>query len=337
MQSVPLISGSVLRPLLDYLERVDGGLGLDVLGQAAAPLRDTRGLVPFLLGGLAFARAAELLAAPELGLRIVESSPVEGIGEFGELVRSAPTVGAALAACVQLAPRFHTGARFWLSVRGEEAWFHRCFARSFQIGRTQVSDFGVGLILKLIQLATGPGWRPREIRFEIPRPAHAEQLAALAETVRFGERSTAIVFPRSVLAMALPPFIAPRRKPGGAEPSTDVAASLRQTVDALVRLGRASLPAVAEAAGTSARSLQRRLAESGQSFQGLLEQARCRAAFRLLAEHERKVIDVSIALGYSDGANFTRAFRRWTGVSPQEFRRVSLERPAFASVSAAAR
>jgi hypothetical protein len=45
----------------------------------------------------------------------------------------------------------------------------------------------------------------------------------------------------------------------------------------------------------------------------------------LLADRTLRVIDVSTELGYGDSANFTRAFRRWTGVSPQVFRRVSGE------------
>jgi AraC-like DNA-binding protein len=72
----------------------------------------------------------------------------------------------------------------------------------------------------------------------------------------------------------------------------------------------------------SERSLQRRLAEHGLRFARLVEEARFEAAQRLLREPGRKIVDVSLALGYTDSANFTRAFRRWAGVPPQAFRQV---------------
>jgi AraC-like DNA-binding protein len=52
-------------------------------------------------------------------------------------------------------------------------------------------------------------------------------------------------------------------------------------------------------------------------------QARCSTACRMLDDMDRKVIEVSLALGYTDSANFTRACRRWTGTSPQELRQTS--------------
>ena len=325
MQSVPLVSGSVLRPVVDFLERSDGGGTLRALGRSIDALRQ-RPLVPFLTVGAACERAAREMGLPDLGLRIAEGARVLDLGELGELIVSAPTVGAALSAVVRSSARFTTGARYSLVLCGDEAHFGRRFTRAFERGRQEISDFGIRVVLRLIELAAGPGWRPAGLRLEGPPPAHAERLAALAERVEFGARSTAVIFPRAVLALPLPAFASTGRTRAAREvPSTDAAGSLRQSVEALVHAGVASLAAIAEAAGSSPRSLQRRLARAGQSVHALLDQARCRVAIRLLAERERKVIDVSLALGYSDAANFTRAFRRWTGVSPQEFRRVSVE------------
>jgi AraC-like DNA-binding protein len=95
----------------------------------------------------------------------------------------------------------------------------------------------------------------------------------------------------------------------------------------------------AATAGMSERSFQRHLAEAGLRFSRLVEEARFDVARSLLANRTLRVIDVSTELGYRDSANFTRAFRRWSGISPQLFRRViaALGRERFAAPPAAPR
>ena len=92
----------------------------------------------------------------------------------------------------------------------------------------------------------------------------------------------------------------------------------------MLALGNLDLPSVAEAAGTSVRSLQRHLASSNLSFARLVDEARFEAASALLRDPNVRVVDVSAELGYADAANFTRAFRRWAGVPPLVFRRAQL-------------
>jgi AraC-like DNA-binding protein len=58
-------------------------------------------------------------------------------------------------------------------------------------------------------------------------------------------------------------------------------------------------------------------------FARLVDEARFQAASRLLHDPAVRIIDVSVELGYTDAANFTRAFRRWAGVSPLAFRRAA--------------
>jgi AraC-like DNA-binding protein len=70
----------------------------------------------------------------------------------------------------------------------------------------------------------------------------------------------------------------------------------------------------------SQRTLQRRLRGAGVTYGGLVAEVRRQAAERLLQDQRRKIADVARALGYSDPAHFTRAFVRWTGVSPRGFR-----------------
>ena len=61
-------------------------------------------------------------------------------------------------------------------------------------------------------------------------------------------------------------------------------------------------------------------AREGLSFQSLLDEA-CRAtAYELLANSDMRAVNAATALGYSDPAAFTRAFRRWTGTTPSAWR-----------------
>ena len=78
------------------------------------------------------------------------------------------------------------------------------------------------------------------------------------------------------------------------------------------------------------RSLQRRLAELGVSYSEIVDRVRFRVASELLRDDGVKIIEIAFAAGYSDPAHFTRAFRRWTSLTPVEYRRAqragSLER-----------
>ncbi|MCB1635944.1 MAG: AraC family transcriptional regulator ligand-binding domain-containing protein, partial [Xanthomonadales bacterium] len=82
-----------------------------------------------------------------------------------------------------------------------------------------------------------------------------------------------------------------------------------------------SLPQLAAALHLSARTLQRRLAEEGQCYRQLLDDERHRRACHALRERGDPVTSVALALGYSDPANFSRAFSRRAGVRPSAFRR----------------
>jgi AraC-like DNA-binding protein len=85
--------------------------------------------------------------------------------------------------------------------------------------------------------------------------------------------------------------------------------------------GYPDIQLVAARIGTSVRTLQRRLRAAGKSYGRTVHQARFTAARRMLKERRAKIADVAQRLGYSDPAHFTRAFLRWTGVTPREFRR----------------
>jgi AraC-like DNA-binding protein len=83
-----------------------------------------------------------------------------------------------------------------------------------------------------------------------------------------------------------------------------------------------NLQLTAAITGMSARTLQRRLAVHNTSFSHLLQAVRFRNAQRFLQDRKMPLKEIAKRLGYTDLANFIRAFKRWTGVGPNEFRQL---------------
>jgi AraC-like DNA-binding protein len=109
-----------------------------------------------------------------------------------------------------------------------------------------------------------------------------------------------------------------RRVPTTADDST--AERVRGVL--LSRLGRGvpDIGIVSRQLAMSSRSLQRRLASEGVSYQRLVESARRDAAERLLADASLAVSEIGYLLGFSEPSAFHRAFKRWHRVTPQEYR-----------------
>jgi len=83
------------------------------------------------------------------------------------------------------------------------------------------------------------------------------------------------------------------------------------------------VPTISEIAGglgLSGRTLQRRLSESGLSFQSLVDDSRRQLAERLLLRTEYSLAEVAFLTGFSEQSAFTRAFKRWAGRTPRTFR-----------------
>lgn len=80
------------------------------------------------------------------------------------------------------------------------------------------------------------------------------------------------------------------------------------------------LPMLASQLHLSERTLKRKLAELETSFSELLDEVRQRDACKLLDETTLTIDDIALRLGFQDRSNFTRAFRRWLGVPPSQYR-----------------
>ncbi|MBU3069653.1 AraC family transcriptional regulator [Aestuariicella sp. G3-2] len=102
--------------------------------------------------------------------------------------------------------------------------------------------------------------------------------------------------------------------------SPDIIGQLRQALTLLLPQGKATMDQVVKQLHTSKRTFHRKLEEQGTSFREQMEEFRRELAFRYMAQDELSVGDISFLLGFSSSSNFTRAFKRWTGIAPQEYR-----------------
>ena len=109
------------------------------------------------------------------------------------------------------------------------------------------------------------------------------------------------------------------------EPDT-LASRVRQLLAKKLPDGEFQQADVASAMAMSSRSLQRGLQKEGVSFKELVEKTREDLAIRYIGERELSLIEVCCMLGFADQSNFTRAFKRWTGKTPNAYRREMADR-----------
>jgi AraC-like DNA-binding protein len=101
-------------------------------------------------------------------------------------------------------------------------------------------------------------------------------------------------------------------------------ASLRSAVERvlpqLLPHAKASASNVAQKLAFSTRTLSRKLHDEGVAFAEILEETRAALAKRYLAERDLPVSEIAWLLGYGEVSSFTHAFKRWTGMTPRQFR-----------------
>jgi len=111
---------------------------------------------------------------------------------------------------------------------------------------------------------------------------------------------------------------------------SDFDRAVQQLLVRLLPEGEVSVDKVARALHQSTRTLQRRLADRGMSWQQLLDRTREQLARQYLRDPGLSLAEIGLLLGYSEQSAFTRAFRRWTGQTPQVFR-MAQQQPAAAN------
>jgi len=190
-------------------------------------------------------------------------------------------------------------------------------------------EFDLMTILSFCRWVTNRDLRPLAVELRFPPPADPQPYQdALNCPLRFNAPVNALLFAPTDVTLSLPtahPELAELHERIASEhlQRLDHAQTCHRTRAVIIRHlldGEPQRPKIATILGMSERTLQRRLAAEGTSFQRLLDDTRRELARHHLGQRNISLADIAYLLGFSNQRSFFRASRRWFGRSPRDYR-----------------
>jgi len=250
------------------------------------------------------------------GLRIGSTSSFQDITTVKPLLNGCHTLKCLLTKFCQTAHLQSTN-NYMLEENGDLVWFSQkqppfvsgCAAE-------QVELFEVSGMMQLVQMVAGRNWRPTEIHLRAAKNKYTENAHDLNPgRICYLKPFPSIAIQRHMLALPVPQQeVNPTQSTDGtgAYDLMEAPVQFNQVLLSIIGpyLGSSKLTpeALSRITGLSFRTLQRRL-------KSLIK------ARQLMEDPELRLLDIALMLGYENASAFTRAFKRWTCLTPQEYRR----------------
>lgn len=323
----------------DALATVQAGYGIapdELLAQAGVDpraLAEPTALVPLIdvvrLFTVALARSRD----NTFGLRLGANAQVRSFPVLGYVIMGSATLGEAVNRLLRFERIVGDVGRASLEEAGGDRLFLRWDCPFPQPYARFLSDAAVagwiGIARSLLE-----GLRsPLEVRFAYPAPPAGERAAYeafFACPVHFGAAHTGILLARDWLDLPLrsaDPALRHIMEEHAARLLADFPAGInlanevRSAIYRQLAAGEPDVDSVAARLGMSARALQARLRKSELTFSDLVDDVRRSLAAVLVGDDRLTLVNVAMLLGFSEQSSFTRAFRRWYGVAPGEYRK----------------
>ncbi len=318
--------------LLRWLARNAATLGADpdeLLGSAGvAPDADADTYVPDTPVIAAFRHLAAACGDPTLGLTLARASPPGSLGIFDYMLLTSSTLRDAVQRAVRLYPLLSSRATLHFEER------HGLARVSYHLRPGAKHDsffweFGTAAFVLRAREALRDRLPLRAVHF-VRKQVHAERYESFFQAeVLFGRPVDEFVFDAplldrpfrtadpTTLRLLEPEAEVMQRRLAEREPFLE---RVRRLARESLRSKRSDLLHLAKQLRISPRTLQRQLEAQGTSHRQLLDDGRRDLARRMIAEAEGSAGEVAYELGYATEAAFYRAFRRWTGMTPSQFR-----------------
>ena len=333
------MAGSVLsvssRALLDACAR----LGLDTerilraSGVDARTVQDPDARIPIEQVEALWRNAYEVSDDPHLALHAIEVLPFGAYRVIDFLASTAPTVGAALARVSDYFPLINAVVSLPYAVGDRHVTVAvESLSRPSAITRPY-AEYTLAAVFLRTRIGTGQPYPLVRVDFRHARPPDiSEHERIFGCPIRFGAEACRLVIERAVCDMPS----------GGSNPSmhtvletharmlldrrpspAGLAGRVRKAIEEELRGGDPKLESIARQLAMSPRTLQRRLRDEGVAFNDLLDAMRFEAAKAYLAQGDVAGSEVAYLLGFAEQSSFNRAFKRWSGQTPMQFRRTA--------------
>jgi AraC-like DNA-binding protein len=274
--------------------------------------------------------AAQELGDDYFGFNLARSFDVRAIGLVYYVMASSERLSDALLNAERYSQIVNEGVRLRVTLNGGATVALDYVDLERQLDRHHI-EFWIVALVRMCREVTSSRLALSRLRVRHRRANPSDSFKSFFGTeIEFGANADEIVF--SAPVAALPAFqhdsylnrLLRRYADRALACRTARAANLRLEVERiaseLLPHGNASAAAVARKLGISSRSLSRRLRAEGVTFSTVLDELRQALAETYLEERELSISEIAWLLGYEEVSSLTHAFRRWTGVTPRQFR-----------------
>lgn len=279
--------------------------------------------------------ARAMAGVPELGLRIGRQLNPASHGPIGFLALSSPDLLTALQSLRDYLPLRIPFAE--MAIGEDDQWLSCRLRISLQPGhdanRMLMECFAMA-VQSLVEAFLRRKLSEGLFRFRFTAPDYHRQYPRYLHSMfRFEQEDNCLLIPRSLAGESNPSGDAAshaiaRQLCAQLLAETPVAAlSMTNRVRRFLLaqpIGSVSEEDVARSLYVSKRTLARRLAKEGTAYRAITEELLAELAVRHLAQADLSIESIALLLGYHDSANFRRAFRRWYGMPPTDYRRQAL-------------
>lgn len=272
-------------------------------------------------------RAADTADYPLFGLALASYQGLKTFGPLGLIAGEYDTVEQSLDA-IRKHFRFHAqGVAIELSVEGKEARLAIGLDLNPHINLEQLFERSLGLAYNVLREMAPAGLMDGSLHLAHGALASKDEYRRHTDAgLVFDQERYSVVFPAHLLQMhPVPPSDDIKRylesviQEHGKGHDKPLPHAVSKLIQDLIPAGEASLSTIAPLMNMHVRTLQRELSLAGTDFRTLLDHVRFDVA-RSGLQRGQSITELALNLGYSELSAFSRAFKRWSGVSPQEWR-----------------
>ena len=277
-----------------------------------------------------FERAEALSPVPEWALRLGQATRLQAHGVYGYAVLTSADLKQVLQVLVRFVNLTGTATGAELREHGNGDYEIRAVetVQRPNVRRSTLEEFFSSVNTGLREV-TANAVTPKSLSFDYSNPGYRDVYTEVfACPVTFEAEYCGIVIDHEDLALRLPTWdpLTLEACERQCEQILEQLTAAEGFVDAVRKImlvqpcDRRSAECVAEKLHMSTRNLRRKLEQEGTSFQKVLDDVRCELAKNYLSQTSLRLEDISPLLGFSETSNLRRAFKKWTGQTPSEYR-----------------